>query len=193
MSMLDAQQTLNARADLVTASAVQGISGLRYDAIRKLVDGGDFFHPGFVWVWNFAVRSDGERDLRFWTREVIAPETCGDLGLGDVLEIILPASRKHFHAGEVMRMFSLTPTSLMRLRDQLGGRLESSGSFYSRDNIDNFLRTRWCGVQANNLVASGGTPPAPVNGTSRRQHRQANPKTDAGSEKCYPATPARKF
>jgi hypothetical protein len=142
------------RADLVTVSTVQAISGLRYDLVRRLVDGGDMFHRGFVWVWNFAVREDGERDLRFWTREIIAPETCESLRLADVVSIILPESRVQFPAGEVTRMFSLTHTALMRLRERMGGRLQTSGSFYPRYALDNFLRTRWVGAQAANGGAS---------------------------------------
>lgn len=144
-----------ARADLVTTSAVQGFSGLQYDQVRELVDGGDFFHRGFEWVWNFATEPDGERDLRFWAREVFAPETCRELGLGDVLAIILPPTRKTFQAGEVMRMFTLNRTSLMRLRGQLGGRLETSGSFYTRDSLEHFLRTRWIGVHVPSPAGAG--------------------------------------
>ncbi|MDE2098209.1 MAG: hypothetical protein KGL39_13220 [Patescibacteria group bacterium] len=172
---LDTPTRTNAgRADLVTVSAVQYLSGLRYDLVRRLVDGGDFFHPGFQWVWNFSVCTEGERDLRFWAREVIAPETCGDLGLGAVLDIILPATRNHFHAGEVTRMFSLTHTALMRLRGQLGGRLQTSGSFYTRAGLEHFLRTRWIGVHIPSSASQfrpvmTRTTPAPEKDTETRQ------------------------
>ena len=145
--MPSTQPTIAAsRAALIPIAAVRATWSLSYEKIRALVVGGELFHPGFQWVWNFAARPDGERDLRFWRDEVDDVRAVSKLGLGEVIARILPLNRKNFHAGEVAELFMLTPTGLMRLRGQMGGRLETSGSFFTRDGLEHWLRTRWIGV-----------------------------------------------
>ena len=151
------QANTASRSVLIPVPGVRALRRLQYDAIRKLVDeGGDLFNPGFVWVWNFASRPDGERDLRFWRDEIEDTRATAKLALDDVLARILPLNRRNYHAGQVTELFMLTPNSLARLRRQLGGHVETSGAVFPRAGLESFLRKRWLGAACGNQNRNGG-------------------------------------
>lgn len=116
-----------------------------YNALR--------FQPSLKFVFNVATDLNGEhRDLRFWAGEVFAMK----LGpaflarhqkftIDQALAAILPTSRERFHAGEVTKLLQIRRISLMRLRDQIGGSLAATSSFYPRDSFAAFLKSRWLG------------------------------------------------
>jgi hypothetical protein len=131
--------------ELTDIFCVMWVTGLSYQKILQLVEGGNRSHPGFQWVWNFATKPGGERTLRFWRKEIEDVRAVAQLTLPEVLASILPLNRKNFPAGEVNQLFTLNPTSLMRLRDQLGGQLQPSGSVFHRAGLERFLRVRWLG------------------------------------------------
>ena len=139
--------TLHQRAVLIERATVCHLTGLRRDEVYERVDGASLLHGAFVWVWNFASAADGiKRDLRFWAREIVAPETVKGLKLAQVVDMVLPKARKHFHAGELAHWFSLSRPGLKALREDLGGHKESViTTFYDRAGVADFLRRRWCG------------------------------------------------
>lgn len=137
------------RTILIKLDTVRHFTTFGPDEIRARADGDSLF-GGYVWVWNVAEDLNGEnRDLRFWAREIVAPETVKGWSLDRVLKSILPARRSQFPSGEVCNaLLSISRPSLMRLRPQLNGTLAANSSFFPREGLEQFLRTRWLGAGA---------------------------------------------
>ena len=150
--------TLNQRTVLVKVDSVMDVRGVSADVVYDWADGaaGSISEEGLVWVWNVAVDPAGEkRDLRFWFREVIAPETTKKLDLDEVIALVL-GDRKNFHAGEVCHLLRVRRPTLIELRGELNGRLKSSGAFFPRRALRDFLHARWLGNTSHPKVAVGG-------------------------------------
>lgn len=137
---------LHHRAVLIKIDSVMDLTGRCADEIYELVDGPSLLAPGFRFVFNVATEPNGIRDLRFWTREVIAPEQTAKISFDRAISIILPEKRSQYPAGEVAHLLHVRRPTLMRLRAQLAGRLESTGSFFPRSGLESFLRSRCVGV-----------------------------------------------
>lgn len=139
----------SARTILAPIEVLRWKTSLRAETISDQAYGGkDLFDPGFRWVWNVAANPNGEiRELRFWTREIIAPETTVDLSLDNVINSILPPIRKQYPAGEVANtIFCIGRDLLASLRVELNGKLAANSSFFPREGLERFLRTRWLGA-----------------------------------------------
>jgi len=140
------------RTILTSVGAAQWASGLHRDVIHERATGSSLF-DGYRWVWNIAPDREGELPLlRFWTREIIAPETTRRLSLDQVIKSILPTKRLTYHTGEVeTTILSISGQTLMRLREELNGKLATNSSFFPREGLEKFLRTRWLGAATSQL------------------------------------------
>lgn len=119
------------------------------DAIMAMTDGGDLVEGRYQWAWNVAVNPQGEiRDLRWWIGEVLAPKQQAALTLEQVINAIVPVSRKEFPAGEVCSLLLVSRPTLMELRLELQGKTRVGSSFYPRAGLVTFFRTRWLGCKA---------------------------------------------
>jgi len=147
---------VNGRTLLVKVDTVRHFTGLSADAIYERADGDSLF-GGYVWVWNVAADpAADQRDLRFWAREVVAPETVKDWTLDRVIKSLLPPKRSQYPAGEIYTtLLSISRQSLMRLRGELNGQLAVGSSFFPREGLETFLRKRWLGssVQSREVAA----------------------------------------
>lgn len=137
---------MNTRTVLVKIDSVMDLTGEDADRVYERADCDSIF-GSLLWVWNVAANPNGEiRDLRFWAREVVAPETTARLTLDQVTKMILPSERKQFHSGEVCFLLRLRRPSLKELRVELNGQLAANSSFFPREGLEKFLRTRWLGT-----------------------------------------------
>jgi hypothetical protein len=137
---------MNQRSTLIKVDSVAYLTGKTVDAIFRAVDGPELFESGLRWVFNVAADPNGQvRDLRFWTREVIAPETTEKFSLDQVVKMLLPPARKEYPSGEVCELLQIRRRSLADLREQLNGRLAANCSFFPRAGLEQFLRRRWLG------------------------------------------------
>ena len=157
--------------DATNMSPLADIKGVRLltrksdDAIYKMSDGGDLVEGSYQWVWNVATDPQGAiPDLRWWIGEVLAPKKQTALTLAEVIEFILPKSRREFPAGEVRSLLLVSRPTLMELRAELLGDLRAGGSFYPRSGLVKFLSTRWLG-RADLPVSQNG---------AAQQHRPTN-------------------
>ncbi|HEY5044156.1 MAG TPA: hypothetical protein VIK53_19470 [Verrucomicrobiae bacterium] len=152
------------RMPLIQTETVRDLTGLRADEIRDLVTGGTLTHRGLAWVWDFSAQFPGNqnRDLRFWRDEALAhcsPDSTkqnrfGNYQIGWVIDRVLPRSRANFHSGELLAMFALERPSLLRLRDEMNGRLAGArNALFPRASVAAFLERRWLGA----VHSSGGT------------------------------------
>jgi hypothetical protein len=142
------RQDFNPRTILATVGAAQFCSGLHRDVLNGVVDGPALF-DNYKWVWNVAADPEGEiKCLRFWSRELIAPQTVKGWNLDRVIKSILPPGRKQYHSGYVeTTLLSISGPLLMDLRPQLNGQLAANSSFFTRQGLEKFLRARWLGAE----------------------------------------------
>jgi hypothetical protein len=141
MTTLATNLALNPRTVLVPVDSVMDARGVSADKVFEMADG-----DGLQWVWNVAVNPKAKiRALRFWAREIAAPETTRDMRLDQVISLIL-GDRKNFHSGDVCHLLRVRRPTLLALRRQLGGKLQRrGGAIFPRAGIQNFLQTRWLG------------------------------------------------
>ena len=160
--------------DATNMSPLTDVNGVRLlkrfplRQIYEMADGGDLIHGKYLWVWNVAVNRQGpQRELRFWTGEVFAPKRQQALTLEQVIDFILPRSRREFPAGEVQALLLVAHNTLLELRAELQGSLRGGGNFYPRSGLVQFFTTRWLGA-VNNFH------PAQAEG---RENRSQSPAT----------------
>ena len=188
------------RMPLLQLTTVRDLTGLRRDEIIDRVDGASLLHRGFAWVWDFAPRQIRNqkseirnqkcptvRNLRFWRAEVLAygrPDgrKYGDYELAWVINQILPPGRRHFHSGEVLRLFGLSRNALLRLRAELDGKLAGARNvMFTRENLAAFLQRRWLGAAGvRGSVGMGSRVLGLASGETPEPRRQTpNPSRDA--------------
>jgi hypothetical protein len=172
--------TLNQRTVLLNVNSVMDVRGVSADAVYNMAD-------ELQWVWNVAVDPAAKiRNLRFWVREVITPETTRNLNLATVLALIL-GERKNFQAGEVCHLLRVRRPTLLNLRRQLSGKMQTcGGAIFPREGLFNFLKARWIGCGASKTPATavsatlarpgGNKSPLPVREARQIDFRKrANP------------------
>lgn len=144
---LSPRVALSHRAVLIKVDSVMDLLGKSADEVYELADGGTLLAPGLKFVFNLAADPDGDiRDLRFWTREIIAPASVAKWSVDQALDSILPNARTRFQAGEVTQLLHVRRPTLMRLREELQGKLAANSSFFERTALVSFLKRRWLGT-----------------------------------------------
>lgn len=148
-------------AALVKIDVAAALLRLSAKALFELADGSPKAHlPALVYVFNLATKaSRPRRDLRFWLAEIQAhaqgePARYAALNLPDVIGRILPATRKHFHAGEVDQLFQIRHCTRLAFPD-LAGAMQDRRSFYGRAELAAFLQRRWLGASVPALNSFG--------------------------------------
>jgi len=123
------------RTVLVTVEAVRGKFACDAESVWGMVDNGEL-------RWTFDVSVDRSvRELRFWTRELIAPETTVNLELNAVLNSILGERRTELRRGEIERQWIVSAQHVSRLIKC--GQLELSRPGYvTRASAAAFLKGR---------------------------------------------------
>jgi hypothetical protein len=137
--------SVSTRAVLVNIEAVRSVFGVAAETVLDRVD--DATREDHLrWVFNLSAGDGYRRELRFWVREIIAPETCTRLGLGKVVDIIL-GKREQFRRGELEIEWVCNHKTISALLSTKA--LCLHGTTVPRHALDNFLRTRWIGTQTN--------------------------------------------
>ena len=160
---------LNQRTVLMKVDFVMDVRGVSADVAYDMADG------GLQWVWNVSVDPAGKiRDLRFWSREVITPETTRNMNLATVLALIL-GERKNFQAGEVCQLLRVRRPTLINLRDQLCGHLGAHSTVFPHAGLHEFLTARWlgCGNSKKPASAVSATLARPTGNKSLLPGREA--------------------
>lgn len=107
------------RTVLVTVDAVRGKFVCDAESVWAMVDNGEL-----RWAFDVALglggsssssSSNHKRKLRFWTRELIAPETTRGLELDAVVASILGVHRTELRRGEIERQWIVSAQHVMRL------------------------------------------------------------------------------
>lgn len=131
------------RVAFVTLAAVRSRFGCAAETVLSRVD--DATREDHLrWVFNLSATGGYRRELRFWVREIVAPETCGRLTLAEVVDLIL-GRREHFRRGELEIEWvcnHMTISALLRSRA-----LKLQAGKIPRSSLCAFLKTRWIGGQ----------------------------------------------
>ena len=133
---------LSPRVPLVKLDTVIAARGEQPHAIQEHVDKGTL-----RWVFNLAAKTGGgQRDLRFWNREVSVfaagqfaeHAALRHAGADEVIREIL-GQHKEFRSGEICLLLGICRMSLRRLRGELG---RASGIRVQRGPLEHFLKRR---------------------------------------------------
>ncbi len=135
------------RTPLAKVDTVSLFTGQPVATIYARADGGSAPGDALQWVFNLAVKPGNKiRNLRFWAGEFAQNPRPQVESLDEGINLILPASRREFPAGEVCRLLQVRPITLSKLRGELNGAVRGGGGFYPRAGLVNFFRARWLGA-----------------------------------------------
>jgi hypothetical protein len=128
-----------ARTVLVTTETVRAAKGVDADTIHALVDNGDL-----QWVWDISAPGSGIRDLRYWTREIIAPDTTRHLSITTVIGILIGTEKPRLRGYELCQLLLCSRPHLKRLVDahELSAQLIGGTFHVSRPSLVQFLISR---------------------------------------------------
>jgi hypothetical protein len=156
---------VNPRSPLAKVDSVCLLTGKPPRVIHAMADGGDLVDGKLIWVWNVASNPGGAiEDRRFWVKEIADAAAVKNLTLAEVIDQIVPRTRREFPAGEVQMLLQVRHNTLLDLRAELQGQLRARCNFYPRAALVNFLYARWLGACARPLPAAGsrGENPKPI-------------------------------
>ena len=140
---MTAQRQLNLsisqRTVLVTVDMVRAARGVDADTISAQVDAGEL-----RWVWDVSNGTGAVRELRFWAREIIAPELCAELTPAAVVKMILGADRARWRGVELAQLLLVSRPHIFRLHEggELKGEIVSGTLYVPRLVVEKFLTQR---------------------------------------------------
>jgi hypothetical protein len=101
---------LSARTVLVTTATLRAVRGVDADTVTAWVEAG-----AYRWVFNVSAGDEGKRDLRFWAKEMIAPELCPADPAEAVAEILGTHSPR-WRGTEVAQLLLISRPQVLDLR-----------------------------------------------------------------------------
>jgi hypothetical protein len=128
---------LSQRTVLVDVNSVRAALGIDADSVSAKIDNGEL-----QWVFDVSTSRTKIRELRFWAREVIAPESVAFLSLSKVISQIVPQSRDWFHGSEIAHLLLISRPTLMLLSGELKGEIINHSLRVKRTALEKFLALR---------------------------------------------------
>ena len=131
--------SINQRTVLVTVDMVRAALGVDADSVQARVEAGEF-----RWVWNVSAGQGDVRELRFWAREIIAPETTKHLTVAMALNLILGLERLHWRGTEIAHLLLVSRPQIFRLHEsgELPGEIVGRTLRVTRAAVVHFLTQR---------------------------------------------------
>jgi hypothetical protein len=141
MNVQPSNSTFSRRIVLVPLHSVRAHFGCAAETVLRRVD--DATRSDHLrWVFNVSAARGHRRELRFFARELVEPETCARFRLGEVVNLILGA-KENFRRGELEISWvcnHMTISALLRNKA-----LFLHGATIPRQVLASFLRVRWVG------------------------------------------------
>ena len=126
---------LSARTVLVDLATVRAARGVDAESVLAAVDAGELRG-----VFDVSASADGGiRELRFWMRGVIAPETVAGLGTEAIIQLVL-GDRATYRRGELEVQWVMSHVTVMRLIRS--GEFKLHGREVTTESLRKFLRSR---------------------------------------------------
>ena len=131
--------SINQRTVLVTVDMVRAALGVDADSVQARVEAGEY-----RWVWNVSAGRGDVRELRFWAREIIAPETTKHLTVAMALNLILGLERLHWRGTEIAHLLLVSRPQIFRLHEsgELPGEIVGRTLRVTRAAVVHFLTQR---------------------------------------------------
>jgi len=159
---------INHRTVLVTMEMVRANLGVDAESVQAKVDAGEI-----RWIWNVAT---GERisELRFWAKELIAPEFCAGLNLEQVINQLLGEVRLIWRGVEIEHLLLVSRPTVKKLCDEgaLAGEIVGGTFHFRRAAVVNFLRAR---LTTHFSLAPGSSSGQPISVTRNKSRRSELP------------------
>lgn len=129
------------RTVLLTLEMVRAARGQGADRVREGVDGDEY-----QWVWDISANTTAGRhyrELRFWAREVVAPEHCIMLSPHQVVGMVLGDGRTEWTVSDLTLLLLC---SKQHIHDLLHGPLRAERGrgikHVKRSTLENFFMDR---------------------------------------------------
>jgi hypothetical protein len=128
--------SISQRTVLVTMDMVRAALGLDADSVMARVEAGEL-----RWVFDIATGSQIS-ELRFWAKEIIAPEFCAGLTLAQAMKEILGSERARWRGTEIQHLLLVSRPTVKKLHDdgRLPGDLVNGTFSFRRAAVESFLR-----------------------------------------------------
>jgi hypothetical protein len=134
---------ISERTIFLNVATVRAARGITIQRVNQLVDTGEL-----MWVFNVGRLDSGKpiRQLRFWFPEVSNAKDVAGLKLAEVIQKILPESRRHFSGSEIGQWFLVSKPTVQRIGIETGGVLKDRMLQVERPALAAFLHRRWLGA-----------------------------------------------
>lgn len=138
--------SLSQRTVLVTMETVRAALGLDAETITQRVDSGEL-----RWVFDVSAvtaacaERNGRRELRFWSKEIVAPEFCRGVTPDQAADqIVGVATREWLRSGEVAHLLLVSDPHVGRLwqRGFLSGEITGRSLKLRRASLITWLQSR---------------------------------------------------
>lgn len=137
--------SISQRTVLVTSDMVRACRGVDADTISAQVDAGEL-----RWVWDVSAgeaRGTGQgaiRELRFWAKEIIAPEFCNGMKPTKAITEILGSDRARWRGVEVAQLLLVSRPHIHKLHElgEIKGDIVGGTLYVLRPVLEKFLTER---------------------------------------------------
>lgn len=131
--------SISQRTVLVTVDMVRACRGVDADTIMAQVDAGEL-----RWVWDVSNGAGDVRELRFWAKEIIAPDFTGSLTPREAINQTLGTDRARWRGVEIAQLLLVSRPHIFRLHeaDELRGEIVSGTLYVTRAVLEKFLTER---------------------------------------------------
>jgi hypothetical protein len=131
--------SISQRTVLVTVDMVRAALGVDADSVTAKVDAGEL-----RWVWDVSSGTGSVRELRFWTKEIIAPEFTRAQTLPQVVAELIGKDRARWRGTEIEHLLMVSRPQIFRLREagDLCGDIVGRTLYVTRAVLEKFLIKR---------------------------------------------------
>jgi len=137
--------SLSQRTVLVTMETVRAVLGLDAETITQRVDSGELRWVFDVSAVTAEAQGSGLRELRFWSKELIAPEFCRGVTPDQAADqIVGMTTREWLRSGEVAHILLVSDPHVGRLwqRGFLSGEITGRSLKLRRASLITWLQSR---------------------------------------------------
>jgi hypothetical protein len=129
---------------LCDANTVRLLRRVNSDNVIAMTENGQL-----LFVFDIGERREAKsrrvRELRFWFSEVVTPQFCARLTLREVIDKILPPTRKFFSSGEICHLLLISRQTLLRIAREMGAVIHNRATRVTREAFAAWLASRWLG------------------------------------------------
>lgn len=130
---------IHERSVLVAMATVLDCFEVDSETISARVDGGEL-----RWVWDVSAGNGEIRELRFWKKELIAPEFCAQMSVTEVIKNVIGSEKPRWRGSELRKLLAASRPLISRLNKsgELKGDIVNGTLYVNRAVLEKFLTKR---------------------------------------------------